>query len=219
MSAELVPWRRPAVAIAGVCAALVAAMGYAFHDQSHGSWFDQRVDPHIGRINKHVLLLLLHLSDPPAVVVAYVVLIVVLIVRQRWRSVALAALTPAVAILSVEHILKPAIYRTQYLYELQLHERGALAFPSGHETGVGSFLAVCGLLASTAAWSRGVRITVVAAIVVVALLAAVGLVGRFYHFATDTFGAILYCVAVVLVVGLLIDWVVGRLGPRAGVRA
>jgi uncharacterized membrane protein len=54
----------------------------------------------------------------------------------------------------------------------------------------------------------------VALVIVVALLASVALVGRFYHFATDTAGAMLYCTAVVIAVGLLVDVVANRIEAR-----
>ena len=86
-----------------------------------------------------------------------------------------------------------------------------LAYPSGHESGIGSFLAVTGLLVLTSGLARRYKIAVLASPCwSVALIASVrSLVGRYYHYATDTIGAMFFCVAVcVLVVGLAVDAVI-----------
>jgi hypothetical protein len=79
------------------------------------------------------------------------------------------------------------------------------AYPSGHESGIGSFLAVCMVLVLASTWTIGARLGALTGILFVALTASFALVARYYHYATDTIGSMFFCVAVALVVGLIID--------------
>jgi len=88
-------------------------------------------------------------------------------------------------------------------------------FPSGHETSIGSLVVVVGLLVLTSRWTTARRVSVVAVLFLVDAIAAIGLVGRYYHYMTDTIGAFLLYVAVTVLVALLIDAATARLRSRS----
>jgi undecaprenyl-diphosphatase len=112
------------------------------------------------------------------------------------RALALVLVGPPIAMILQSTILKPLIGRT----------RGdELAFPSGHTTSVTSIavaLAVIVLsIPLTQAWRRGLLTT----FVVVPVAVAVCLVGRDYHYPTDTVGAVGLCLAVVPLAAVILD--------------
>ena len=220
MPSRLVPWPRRAWAVVGVCVLIVASMGVAFHDKSHGTAFDDSIDRWLRRNGQPLWKTLIHITDPPFVVALYVVLIGWALWRRLGPVVALAVVTPIVTIESVEFVLKPIVNRSvgpasAPIVNLIFKGHVPLAYPSGHESGIGSFLAVCGLLVVTSAWTLRRKLTAIAVVVVAAFVASASLVGRYYHYVTDTIGSMFYCVAVVLVVGLVIDTVIARRVARA----
>jgi membrane-associated phospholipid phosphatase len=189
-------------------------MGLAYHNQNTGTAFDDSVDGWIRRRSPRLMNDLVHLADPLLIAVLFTILIAVACLRRRWDVALLAFFTPVCATLLVEQVLKPWIHRTQsdpYIVHTFGYE--PLAFPSGHETGIGSLVAVLGLLVLTSRWSNGRRTLVVAVMLLVDAIAAIGLVGRYYHYTTDTVGAFLVCVAVTLIVALVVDAVLPRGGP------
>ena len=217
MPSRLVPWPRRAWVVVAACLLVVVSMGVAFHDENHGTSFDDTVDRWLHTHGQPFWKTLIHLTDPWLVVTVYVVLIAWALWRRRREVVALAVLTPIVTVESVEHVLKPIVHRTLYLPAADTPVVKAifgghipLAYPSGHESGIGSLLAVGGLLVLTSAWTLRGKLVAVALVVLLALIASVSLVGRYYHYATDTIGSMFYAVAVVLVVGLAVDAVLAR---------
>jgi membrane-associated phospholipid phosphatase len=213
---RLVPWPRMAGLVATACAAVFTVMAVAFHDKRTGTAFDTHVDGWIRRRNPHLLNDLVKLADPIEIAVLFVILIVIAYRRGRRNVALLALLTPIVATVLTEKVLKPGIHRTQsdpYVVFI-FGGREPLAFPSGHETGIGSLLAVLGLLVITSGWSRWRRAAVIIAMAALDVVAAIGLVGRYYHYATDTIGALLVCIVVMLVLALLIDAASSRWGAR-----
>ena len=215
--APLVPWPLRAWVAVVVCVLVVGSMGIAFHDEDHGSAFDNKVDGWIHRRNVTLLKLLLKITDPEKVFVLFVVLIAWLAYRRRWRAVVLAVVTPLATVGLVEEVLKPWVNRLPFPpsdHFLAISVFGGdipRAYPSGHESGIGSFLAVCGLLLLTARIPRSRRLLGLAAVLVVALIASFALVGRYYHYATDTIGSIFVCSGVVLLVAMAIDAISDRL--------
>jgi membrane-associated phospholipid phosphatase len=202
----LVPRPYLGITVAAVCAALVAAMGIDFHDKNTGTAFDTHVDNWIRKRSPRLMSDLVHLADPQLVAALFCALIVAAALRRRWDVVLLAAITPLAAVVLNEHILKPWIHRTQATpYIIHLFGYAPLAFPSGHETGIGSFLTVCGLLVLGSRWTRRRKIAVITVFGLIDLVAAIALVGRYYHYATDTIGALLVCISITLLVGLLVD--------------
>lgn len=221
MRQRLVPWPGRAAIVAVVCLAIVAAMGIAFHNENHGSAFDDSVDTWLRSHGQPLWKTLIHITDPAKVGVLFAILIIWAVCRRRWRVVALAVATPLLTIVLVEHVLKPWVNRHPYVPPGQGIVVKAIfgghiptAYPSGHESGIGSFLAVCGLLVLTSGWSLARRLLALAAVVAVAVVASLTLVGRYYHYATDTIGSMFFCIAMVLVVGLAIDAVASSPGGR-----
>jgi len=181
-------------------------MGLAFHNKNTGTAFDDSVDGWIRKGSPRLMNDLVHLADPPLVAVLFTIVIAVACMRRRWDVAVLAFVSPVAATLLVEEVLKPWIHRTQSdPYVVHAFGYEPLAFPSGHETGIGSLVAVLGLLVITSRWSKARRAYVLTAILLVDAIAAIGLVGRYYHYITDTVGAFLVCVAVTLTAALLID--------------
>jgi membrane-associated phospholipid phosphatase len=194
--------------VATACAAVVTAMGIAYHDHRTGTAFDEHVDGWIRKGSPRLMNDLVHLADPPLVALLFAVLIIAAAWRKRWDVALLALITPLAATTLTEQLLKPWIHRTQSdPYVVHAFGYEPLAFPSGHETGIGSLLAVTGLLVLASGWSRRRKTTAIAVMAAVDVIAAIGLVGRYYHYATDTIGAVLVCIALTLLVALLIDLV------------
>jgi len=205
-----------------LCLAVVAAMGIAFHNENHGSAFDDSVDTRLRAHGQALWKTLIHITDPEKVAVLFAVLIIWAAYRRHWRVVALALITPLLTIELVEHVLKPWVNRHPFVPPGQQIVVKAIfgghiptAYPSGHESGIGSFLAVCGLLVLTSGWSLVRRAAALTGIVAVAIIASLALVGRYYHYATDTIGSMFFCAAMVLVVGVGVDAAASSLASRA----
>ena len=112
------------------------------------------------------------------------------------RALALVLVGPPVAMILQSTVLKPIIGRT----------RGEeLAFPSGHTTSVTSIAIAMAVIVLSIPLAPKVRRWLLAALVVVPFAVAVCLVGRQYHYATDTVGAVGLALAVVLPVAVIID--------------
>jgi hypothetical protein len=203
---RLVPWPRAALALIAASVAVVALLGALVHDDTAGNWFDNGVL----RVIRDVVpdwaqRAAMHLTDPPLVLGLLVSIALVGLLVRRWDVTALAAMAPAVSVLLTEAVLKPLVHRSNTVVTHGLGQSEALAYPSGHETGLASLACVLGviLLSSGVRHARKLMWTGVLALAVVA--AAVGLVGQFYHYATDTIGALGVALAVTLTAGLLID--------------
>jgi len=65
-----------------------AAMGVAFHNENHGSAFDDSVDTWLRAHGQALWKTLIHITDPGYVLVFYVVLIGWAAYRRRWPVVA-----------------------------------------------------------------------------------------------------------------------------------
>ncbi|MCW2494744.1 hypothetical protein [Jatrophihabitans sp.] len=215
MSQRLVPWPRAAAAVLAGCALVVAAMSIAYHRERTGTAFDDVVDRFIRKGSPRLMNDIVHVADPEFVALLFLVLIAVALVRRRPDIALLALLTPIGSVLLVEHVLKPLVHRTQSdPYVVHAFGYEPLAFPSGHESGIGSFIAVCGLLVLGSGWRLRTRVGVLVAMALAGLVAAIGLVGRYYHYATDTIGAMLVCTAVTLTVGFAVDAIFLRIRPH-----
>jgi undecaprenyl-diphosphatase len=206
MSSKLVPWPRAAGAVAVVATLVFAAMAIDFHRKSTGTAFDTSVDNEIRSWSLQLMKDLVHVADPDLVVLLFLVVVIWALVRRRWDVALLAVLVPITDVLLVEHVFKPLIHRTQSdAYVVHAFGYEPLAFPSGHESGIGSLIAVCGLLVLGAGWSVRRKAWALSGLAAVGLVAAIALVGRYYHYATDTIGSMLLCTAVTIGWGLVID--------------
>jgi undecaprenyl-diphosphatase len=131
--------------------------------------------------------------------------------RHGAPGVALVVLGPALARVTTSLVLKPIVGRTK---------RGRLVYPSGHTTSVAS-LAVAAAVLVLGADDRSRRGRAALGLGLAVPVVAVGaaLVGRGYHDATDTVGAVGVALAVVLTLALALDAVApdrpcDRLLPR-----
>lgn len=116
---------------------------------------------------------LLWVTDPRVVFVPWAITVAVVLLRRRWRSAAVVAVAPLVAV-AVARLLKRLFGR---------YKGDALAYPSGHTTLLVVVLGLAVLVLGAMLW------TVLAAAVVV-LLGAFGQAVT-YHYFTDTIGAML----------------------------
>lgn len=200
------PWRRSAALLAFIGAAVVLALGILVHGSSSGTWLDERVRSAIvSSVSWSWRQHALDITDPRLVVVVLAIVAVVAIVRRRWDVLALVLIAPPISVVLTEVVLKPLVGR---------HSGDALAYPSGHETGLGSAACVLALLligSSVRTMYKAVGLIVLALLLVVG---GIGLVGAFYHYATDVIGAVGVVLATTLATALAIDSI--KLRSRRG---
>ncbi|MBN9620460.1 MAG: phosphatase PAP2 family protein [Actinobacteria bacterium] len=212
-------WRRPAVVAVAVAVVVAVAMSVALHhgySTSFDTWLFDRFYEHIGSTGARLLI---DTSQPvlsflvPAAVVGFAVW------TRRWNLAVLAVVGPLTALFVSEVVLKPLVGRYIGPGVLVGNHIDVVAgsFPSGHETGVCSAAFVVLIALGGLRLRTGARIATVLVLAVWALLGAVGLVRNWYHYPTDTIGAVAVTTAVLLGVALLIDRVPRLSSP--GVRS
>jgi membrane-associated phospholipid phosphatase len=205
MLPRLIPWPRAAAVVVAICVAVVAALGAIVHGDG-GTAFDHAIHRAItAHFGPSVLDALLALTYPPLVIASLAALALVTALLHRWEITALAVTAPVVAVLVTEKLLKPLVHRTMYP-AAQFY-----AYPSGHETAFGSLVAVLGLLLIRSAAPVGRKVTGLVLLAALVVAAAVGLIGRSYHFATDTIGGVGVAIGCTVGLGLVIDAVHARL--------
>lgn len=136
---------------------------------------------------------------------------------RRWNVALLAAVGPALALGLTELIGKPLVGRVLGPGVLRGSTVGALSgsYPSGHETGLVSWLVLLLVVVFRAPVTRTARASCLAVAVLWALAGGVGLTVNYYHYATDTIGAVGLATATVLGVALLIDRCLTRAATTA----
>jgi undecaprenyl-diphosphatase len=190
-------WRRVAGGVALACAVVVVALGLAVRGQRSGTAFDDEVDARVMRdVPTGVLNTLLHLTDPVPMALALAAVAVLAALRRRWPVCAVAVVAPLLALGLTEAVLKPLVHRTQ---------QGLLAYPSGHESAPGCLATMLALLVLRSTWSTPAKIAGVSVLVLFLAACAIGLIGAFFHYATDTIGAVCLSVACVLITALIAD--------------
>lgn len=200
-------WRRVALAVVTVAVGVVIGMSVALHHEAStpfDTWIFTRFYAHIGPTAARVLI------DTSQPVLSFVVPGVVLAVAaraRRWNLAVLAVAGPLLALFVSEVVLKPIVGRVIGPGVLLGDYTDAVsgAFPSGHETGVCSAALVVLIGLGGVRLRPGVRTASVAALALWVLLGAVGLVRNWYHYATDTIGAIAVTSAIVLATAVVID--------------
>lgn len=200
----LVASRRAAGAVVIACGGLVLAGGVIFFHAVGGNEVDGRIYGWILQLFPHgVLRALLALSSPTLVVACDAMVALAALVTRRIRLAVLAVLGPATATVLTEYVLKPVVRR--HMFPPPYAWRQGWYYPSGHETGLASLttLLVIVVLSSTA--SRAIARAAVAAAASIDVVAAIGLTGSLYHFATDTVAAIAVSVGSVVGVALIVD--------------
>jgi hypothetical protein len=206
MRQRLVPWPRAALLVLAGCVAVVGGLGALLHDDTHSNRFDAAIGRWIrDDLPAGAVRDFLHLTDPPLLIAVAALTLIVAVLVRRWDVAALVIVVPPVAVLLTEKVLKPMVARSNVLVTEGLRQEGALAYPSGHETATASVAAVIALFVLGAAVHRAWKMAWLAALAAVVVLAAIGLVGNFFHFATDTIGAVGVAVAITLATGLGVD--------------
>jgi undecaprenyl-diphosphatase len=148
-------------------------------------------------------------------VALFVLVVVGALLFRRWDVAVFAAVSPVLAIVLTEVVLKPIVgrYLTYEFAQIALPRSGA--FPSGHETGLASLTTELAILTLRAPIAAAWRALVVSALALWTAVGAIGLVANLYHYATDTVGGVGVAVATVLGVALLVDAVSARFSSPA----
>jgi hypothetical protein len=200
-------WRRPVYVVTGVAAAVVAALAViVFHgtSTSFDGWVFDRLYRHVGAGTANAML---GFSIPAVSISLLVAVLALALLLRRWELAALAVLGPSVTLLVTEAMLKPLIGRTLGSGSVLNGRYVAVpdVYPSGHEATVAATACVLLIAVCQLPMRRRIRAAVVVVLATWTLVAALGLVRSFWHFATDTIGAICLSVAIVLCVALVID--------------
>jgi undecaprenyl-diphosphatase len=200
-------WRGPAVAVAAVGLAVVGVLAAVVHhgrSTAFDNWAFRRSAEHIGSGTARFLL---DLSAPKGSILLLVLLVVFAAWRRRWNVAALAVLAPMVVVGLTELVLKPLVGRT--LHPAAVNDLLPLSirsvYPSGHEATVAATAFVLVIVVSRLPLRASARAAAVAVLAAWVLASAVGLVRNYWHYPTDTIGAIGLAAAGVVVVALGID--------------
>ena len=192
--------RFPVAVVAVVAAAAVIVLGVHFAGDIHAGPLDRTLGDRLDM--RHGLMKVLgqgfaDLGNPLPVALALVVLAGTAFAVRGPRGLALALGGPVLAMVTTSLVLKPLVARTH---------SGELAFPSGHTTAIASMAVAAGtLLLGWTIVSRLLRYSGAAALTLLVVAVAASMVGRGYHYPTDTFGGVGVALAVVLLVALAID--------------
>lgn len=205
--------RRPAlivIALAVLVLAVLAAVVWHGTTTAFDVWAFRGLDAHVGERTASALL---DTSSPQIPVFLLVLVALIAATARRWDVVVFAAVSPAVALLVTEGLLKPVVGRRLGPGALEgaLSASAPTAFPSGHETGVASTALVLVLLLHVVPLGRRARAAWPAVFSGWVLLAGVGLVRGHWHYLTDVVAAVAVCAAVVLATALVVDAIVRRL--------
>jgi undecaprenyl-diphosphatase len=205
----LVPlsWRRYVVAAIAVSTVVVIALSVWLHHATttaFDDWALRQLYAHIGDTGRDVLL---GLSSPFLSTVILIGVAVIAGLARAWNVAALALIGPIVALIMTEVVLKPLVDRmiNHVVLPHDPYPGFGFAFPSGHETGLASAAIVLALVLRRSPLPKRWRVTGWSVLAAWTVLGAVGLVRGFYHFATDTIGAIALSTAIVFGTALLVD--------------
>jgi membrane-associated phospholipid phosphatase len=207
-------WRRAATVVALLGAVLAIGLGLAVHH--HGAtrfdnWAFVRLFIHIGPHGAKELLIF---SEPVLTVGTCLLVAVTAALQRQWDLAVLGALGPLVAELVTELVGKPLFAR---VYGFAHNHEVTGSYPSGHETGVASAAVLLLIVVGRSRLRTVAKAWLAVVLAVWVLLGALGLTRNFYHYLTDTIGAIGVSTAVVLAAALVIDRVSspgGRGRPR-----
>jgi hypothetical protein len=204
------------LAVSIVAAAIAIALGAVVwhgHNTSFDTWAFNQAHRSIG---SETGLTLLSFTTPAISITLLVVVIAFAALFRRWEVAALAVAGPACTLLLIELVLKPLVQRRLgpgvgvFRFDIVVPD----VYPSGHEAVVASTVCVLAIATSRIPMRRSTRAVVLALLAGWTVVAAVGLVRSFWHYATDTLGAVCVSVAVVSVVALGIDAAKPRLTRR-----
>lgn len=211
--------RRPVVATSVVAAALAFALGIVVwhgRNTAFDSWAFREASRHIGT---GAALDLLSLTTPAISITLLVVVVAAGALFRRRDIAALAIAGPGLTVLLVELILKPLVHRRLgpgvgiFRFDVVVPD----VYPSGHQAFVASTVCVLVIVTCQIPMRRTTRTLVLAALATWTITGALGLVRNFWHYATDTFGAIAVSIAVVCWVALAIDAFVGAVAKQRAI--
>jgi membrane-associated phospholipid phosphatase len=207
-------WRVPAAVLCIAAAAVLTTFVLTFGHRGSTRFDTWAFEELYAHVSTGAAGTLLGFSTPQiGISLAALAALVAALVR-RWDVAALAALGPTVTVVVTEFVLKPTLGRA-----LVIDGVGVTGvFPSGHESVVASTACVLAVVVWQLPMGRGVRAVVLTMLGAWTVLAALGLVRNFWHYATDTIGAACLSVAVVLGMALAIDAVAGRRAGRRDAR-
>lgn len=196
-------WRRPALLGAGLALAVFVVLAVlTFHAtrSSFDSWTFRVLAQHLSPSRADFLI---SFTEPAVSVLLLVLTTVLAGSLGRYDVAVLAALGPALGTLLASDVGKPLIHRT-------MSGNAAGTFPSGHETGVTCTATVLLVAFGQLPIRRAARLVLAAVLAGWVLVAAVGLTRSYYHYATDTIGAMGFSIALILGLAALLD----RYRPR-----
>lgn len=199
------PW---IVAVLAVLAAIVATFSILLYDRIGQKPFEREVQDWIDAagIPRHVFRLGLEFGAPRFFIAIVLLLALWAVVRRSAPALVACAAVPA-SVLIVEQALKPLVDRT---WELPT---SAPTYPSGTAAGVAAWTTLTWLLAAPAIRSRALKLALAAALLLVAGLTAVAVVGAHRHFLYDAIGGAAAGTGIVLAWCALIDVSTGAHRP------
>lgn len=201
----LVPWPRSALVITAGAGAVFLVIGILAWHENRGFAIDDAFRRWVLRtFDVYTRYDMVQLTDRWAVVLAVAVIAALAALARRWDLAALAVGGPLVATCLTEYVFKPIFDRSVPLVA-QLTGVEAKAYPSGHETAVSSVLVLLALILFRARLPRLVKVAGAMALAAYYVVTVFGLVGQYYHYLSDTVGALAVATAVVLGGALGID--------------
>lgn len=201
-----------------LAAAVVAALGIWLHDR-----WSTGVDHSITHFfathlpGQQTAMFLLGFTDPVLAIGVCAVVAGAAAIGRRWNVVLLAVLGPLIAVGLTEFVLKPLVGRPLGggTYE-GVYYPVADAYPSGHETGLCALTTLLAVLALRTCWPTVVKALLTALLALWSLVGAVGLIRNYYHYPTDTLGALGVSIGTVVATALVIDRGIERRRPLNG---
>lgn len=205
MRAPLIPWPRAAIGVIIGAVATFVGFGLRVWHSDHGLEMDDLFNRWVHRtFDVYTRYDMVQLTDPKAMIIAAVLIAGFALLARRFDVAVLAVAAPLLATGLTEYAFKPLFDRSVPLVA-RLTGIEAEAYPSGHETAVSSVLVVLGLLLLRSGLSVGLKVLGVLALCAYFVTTVLGLVGQYYHYLTDTIGALALAVTIVLGGALLLD--------------
>lgn len=203
--APLVPWPRAALAVTIGAVAVFLALGILVWHDDHGLALDNSFHDWVLRtFDVYTRYDMVQLTDRWAIVLAAAIIAGLALLARRVDLAALCVAAPLAATGLTEYVLKPIFDRSVPLVA-RLTGVEAKAYPSGHETAVSSVLVLLALILLRARLPVVLKAGGLVALTSYYVVTVFGLVGQYYHYLTDTLGALAVAIAVVLGGALAID--------------
>lgn len=204
------PARRWAAVVIACCVVIVVVVGVVFAHQTTADAFDHLIDePIVSWLSPHQTLLgwMVYPGDQVPAVVVSLALAAACLLQRRLNGVILALTAVLIATRIDDWFLKHLFGRT---YE------GALSYPSGHTSSLVAMVAVYSLLfllPPQQARTRGPRVAGLVVLLALAVITVLGVIGRRFHYFTDTIGGAAVAIGTVCALALALDWARARLSP------